>query len=253
MGMRAQISLQFDDHDLYDNFVVPSKEQRTLNGVIVRCLSAYYYDEEIRNAIEGVVLSSEDASESGKSPEEIFADIRSSLMIQDYLASELAQTLDNGIEDAKTILNRTNSVMRDAGVVSESTSEYGGGVFKVNSETKRLVAKPESSDETGKSDASAGVLDIMVRVMKMLAKGQGNDEAVSMLDTILQSEQEVQQPVEEKTPSLEPQNEVVKDVISEPEKTEVFEEETDDFAPDVTSPVEDASSDMTDLLASLGL
>lgn len=98
MSMRAQLSLLFDDENLFDNFIKPYKEEKLLNNLIIKCLSAYYYDEDIRNGVEG---QSKDLSgvDEVTSTQSLVDGIRASLIMQDFLASELQDTIDAGTPD----------------------------------------------------------------------------------------------------------------------------------------------------------
>ena len=136
MSMRAQISLQFDDTELFENFVTPYKESRLLNGLIIKCLSSYYYNEEVRNLIEGTSLNDVTDGEEIQTTQSIVDNIRASLIMQDYLASELQITVDNGTEDINNILNKTNEVAKQTGVAKTTSTESGANVLKI--ETKNL-------------------------------------------------------------------------------------------------------------------
>lgn len=52
MRQRVQLSLDFTDEELFRNFIEPYKKCRYLNKIIIKCLSACYYNKEIRLMIE---------------------------------------------------------------------------------------------------------------------------------------------------------------------------------------------------------
>lgn len=51
--MRVQLSLNFEDEELFKGFIEPYKRCRCLNSLIKKLLSAYYYNPDIRYLIEG--------------------------------------------------------------------------------------------------------------------------------------------------------------------------------------------------------
>ena len=79
--MRAQVSLVFDDQSLFENMIEPYKAEKLLNGLILKCLSAYYYDTEVRNRVDGVTQDSFNSQAQG-----LCNEIRASLLMQDFIA-----------------------------------------------------------------------------------------------------------------------------------------------------------------------
>ena len=114
MSMRAQVSLQFDDTELFENFVTPYKESRLLNSLIIKLLSKYYYDEEFRCLAEGTSPDDNPTEEEIQITQSIVDNIRSSLVMQDYLASELENYFKNGDDKLNNILNKTNKVIEES-------------------------------------------------------------------------------------------------------------------------------------------
>ena len=51
--MRVQLSLNFEDEELFKGFIEPYKRCRCLNSLIKKLLSAYYYNPDIRALFEG--------------------------------------------------------------------------------------------------------------------------------------------------------------------------------------------------------
>ena len=179
--MRAQISLQFADADLFENFVTPYKENRLLNNLIIKCLSAYYYNEDVRNLIEGTSMSDATNGEEVQSTQSIVDNIRASLVMQDYLATELQSTIDNGTEDIDNILNKTNEVARQTGVAKPSQTESGSNVLQI--ETKNLNG--ESSDESSAPDLKGfdnnAAVNLLLNCVLSLAKSSGNTEVQNLI------------------------------------------------------------------------
>lgn len=137
MSMRAQLSLLFDDEDVFDNFIIPYKNEKLLNGLIVKCLTAYYRNEDVRTLIDGSFIDTVPEDEVS-STQSLVDGIRASLIMQDFIASELQKTIEAGTEDVSNILNRTNDVAEQAGVAKTTTAEYGISVLKIEQSSTYL-------------------------------------------------------------------------------------------------------------------
>ena len=256
MSMRAQLSLMFDDENLFDNFVKPYKDEKLLNNLIIKCLSAYYYNEEVRNLIEGTSLDDVADSEEVTSTQSLVDGIRASLIMQDFLASELQNTIDAGTEDVSSILNRTNEAAEKSGVAKTTQTEYGASVLKIEQHNLNLGASQESSTSTDTATEPNDTLKILIMAVSKLAEASGNSEVVNLLHSSSASEQTVVQSDVSKTESVIPKQEVLNEQaiaqpvseVTEPvtsnnfEVEEDFVEETpvitkDDFAPEQISDI----------------
>lgn len=254
MSMRAQLSLMFDDENLFDNFVKPYKDEKLLNNLIIKCLSAYYYNEEVRNLIEGTSLDDVADSEEITSTQSLVDGIRASLIMQDFLASELQNTIDAGTEDVSSILNRTNEAAEKSGVAKTTQTEYGASVLKIEQHNLNLGASQESRASTGSFTEPNDTLKILIMAVSKLAEASGNSEVVNLLHSSSSNEQVVAQIDVPKTESTIPKQEVLNEqLIVQPvskvtdsvtsnsfEVDEDFIEETpvatkDDFAPEQIS------------------
>lgn len=268
MSMRAQLSLMFDDENLFDNFVKPYKDEKLLNNLIIKCLSAYYYNEEVRNLIEGTSLDDVADSEEVTSTQSLVDGIRASLIMQDFLASELQNTIDAGTEDVSSILNRTNEAAEKSGVAKTTQTEYGASVLKIEQHNLNLGASQESQASTGSFTEPNDTLKILIMAVSKLAEASGNSEVVNLLHSSSSNEQVVAQIDVPKTESTIPKQEVLNEqLIVQPvskvtdsvtsnsfEVDEDFIEETpvatkDDFAPEqisnTTSQNEKSDEDVT--------
>lgn len=254
MSMRAQLSLMFDDENLFDNFVKPYKDEKLLNNLIIKCLSAYYYNEEVRNLIEGTSLDDVADSEEVTSTQSLVDGIRASLIMQDFLASELQNTIDAGTEDVSSILNRTNEAAEKSGVAKTTQTEYGASVLKIEQHNLDLGASQESQSSTSTATEPSDTLKILIMAVSKLAEASGNSEVVNLLHSSPASEHAVVQSDVPKTESVIPKQEVLNEQpitqpvseLTEPvinnnfEVEEDFVEETpvitkDDFAPEQIS------------------
>ena len=256
MSMRAQLSLMFDDENLFDNFVKPYKDEKLLNNLIIKCLSAYYYNEEVRNLIEGTSLDDVADSEEVTSTQSLVDGIRASLIMQDFLASELQNTIDAGTEDVSSILNRTNEAAERSGVAKTTQTEYGASVLKIEQHNLNLGASQESQNSTSTATEPSDTLKILIMAVSKLAEASGNSEVVNLLHSSPVSEHAVVQSDVSKTESVIPKQKVLNEQaiaqpvskVTEPvinnnfEVEEDFVEETpviikDDFAPEQISSI----------------
>lgn len=159
MALRAQLSLMFSDANLYENLIKPAKQNRELNDIIVKCLSAYYYDEEIRSKIEGIEPTrlTEDAP-NVLSQQDIINDIRSILTVQDFMVQNLQSTLEDGTSDISNILNNANAKAEESGLMRTKTDETTGQVSYVpligtaKTEATYTSAKSGATSETVNAD-----------------------------------------------------------------------------------------------------
>lgn len=180
MSMRAQLNLLFDDENLFDNFIKPYKDEKLLNNLIIKCLSAYYYDENIRKGVEG---QTEDLSgiEEVTSTQSLVDGIRASLIMQDFLASELQDTIDKQTEDVSEILNRTNEAAEGAGVAKTTQTEYGASVLKIGQHNLNIgTSKSEPEQKQSEDDLSTKVIDLV----KSLAESGNDLSAIKEILTI---------------------------------------------------------------------
>ena len=182
MSMRAQLSLMFDDENLFDNFVKPYKDEKLLNNLIIKCLSAYYYNEEVRNLIEGTSLDDVADSEEVTSTQSLVDDIRADVATQKFLADELQKTIDAGTEDVSEILNRTNKATEKSGVAKTTQTEYGASVLKIEQHNLNLDTKEPQSEQKQPEIKSDDTLKILVMAVSKLAEADGNKEVVDLLN-----------------------------------------------------------------------
>lgn len=179
MSMRAQLNIMTDDEELFDGLIKPYKEEKLLNNLILKCLSAYYYNEEVRNLIEGTSL---DDSVPVEDTQSLVDGIRADVAMQKFLADELQKTIEAGTEDVSEILNRTDKAAEKSGVVKTTQTKYGASALKIEQHNFNTdVNKPESEQKQPeiKSD---NTLKILVMAVSKLAEANGNKEVVDLLN-----------------------------------------------------------------------
>lgn len=233
-NMRAQLSLLFTDKELYENFIVPSKNNRMLHSIILKCLTAYYYNADVRNQIEGVeVNNTEVDNDHIRTQQESINNIRDILTMQGFLSQELDNTMQDGIDDFTDVLDRVNKTAENYGAMSSSRNEYGGKSVKLlaltdkqNSET----GQPELEEVVLPSDFAATIKDMsefmsMVKnsgLMKQLQKDNlGANNSISDDETIKTSEPTVETGVQEepKKPTVRSGRVLTKPMVTVEEKS----------------------------------
>lgn len=160
--MRAQVSLLFYDEDLYNNFIVPYKESKDLNGIIVRCLDAYYRNEQVRALVEGVTPSeSSDDSQQVKNSSEIYSEVRKMLAVQSAMTSDLETTLADGVEDFTNILERVNKEAQESGFVKATESKFGSANYNIASLEDKLGTDSRDASTGNQSENGNAKLDLL--------------------------------------------------------------------------------------------
>lgn len=272
--MRAQVSLMFDDADLYENFIIPCKEERRLNGIIVKCLKAYYLDERVRGMIEGGLETEEAQVEGVQTTQEICDSIRASLIMQDYLVEELTQTVENGVEDVESILSQANKRAESHGFGASYQTKSGSTILQLEAPKQQQAEDSTSTPATVPAQAGGDLASILCQAVLMLAKDSNNSQVTALLQQVGVGQPAVTPPEPTKTVRQEQPTQVPTEAqahapifTEEPEAVEVesgndFEEELNLFdkpggqpaqakQEDKESGGEDASDAMADFLSSL--
>lgn len=179
MSMRAQLNIMTDDEELFDRFIKPYKEEKLLNNLILKCLSAYYYNEEVRNLIEGTSL---DDSVPVADTQSLVDGIRADVATQKFLADELQKTIEAGTEDVSEILNRTNKVAEKSGVVKTTKTEYGVSALKIEQHILNIGTKEPEPKQKQSEIKSDDTLKILVMAVSKLAEANENKEVVDLLN-----------------------------------------------------------------------
>ena len=175
MALRAQISLMFKDKDLYDNFIVPSKAEKVLNDFIIKCLSAYYYNEEIRNKIEGISMEdvvSDDTIITDS--QQICNNIREALAMQSFMATELENAINDGIDDINNIMDKVDDMTEGSGFVKSTQTEYGAGIPLLdlkNPTNQKSSENVSQASQTSGYDANTGYNNFVIEYLMRTVLG----------------------------------------------------------------------------------
>lgn len=161
MGLRVQVSLQFADEEMFESFIVPHREDRSLNSLIVRCLTAYYNSAEVRAFIDDDVVEVE-------STEDLISSVRSFITMQDVLVSGLEDTINTGAEDFSKVVNKVNKTAQESGVTPSNAS-----LIKPSSDSS------QASDEVVlQSNQVSAIFDALT----ILASAIGSKDAIDVIN-----------------------------------------------------------------------
>lgn len=269
---RVSISLVIDDDKLYHSFILPNKHQRTLNNIVVKCLTAYFYDENVRNMILGSMSNVSRDSSTDKSIQEKLAEIRGTLTMQDYYVQQMNDLVAEGQEVTEDVLQRANNRATQQGNFTNQKTSSGSQMLLPVDDTPKLLSDNEKEFITmnAKIDTLCNMISGMLQsngiqvvpvVQQQMNTEQPNQVNVSTIaQGNISQEENIKTPVtietsldtvKETTESVKP----TETVISEVEKPTV-DNEFDGFAEDIPAPPPDISQpepveDSSDALAAL--
>ena len=183
---RVQLSLICADETLYEGLIVPFKENKELHGLVLRLLSAYYYDGELRNAVDGHDLSEYVTQEIKDNTDQnmLFAEVRKTLTAMNFLASSAEDTLGGGIDD---MLGMLNDVAKRSGGEASVKSDYGTSAAVIrylpeaNIESHVVdIKEPSDSDKRisdleNKIESQASLLEKMSKNLELFLATQNAD------------------------------------------------------------------------------
>lgn len=242
MKNRAQCSLLFPDDEVFENLVIPLKEGRILNEFIVKLVTMYYKNEQIRSIVDEGIETDDKEAEQKRS--EMYSAINESLAFMEYLADEGK----NVVEDGASMLESVLAGAEESGMATHEESDFGDGFTKFNIEVPKLETVGGKSSETTKEPTGSdrvsklenevsGIKDMLLQLQRSIADlGNINSKpeaSVQEVEKISNVPTEVPVP----TPSLSTTDDFSSDFESSPE-VEVQKES-------------DATDDMLALLGSI--
>lgn len=267
---RVQLSLILDDDEVYNNLIIPAKHGKELHPLCIRLLTAYYYNEQVRELVDGV-SEYQVEGEQDNSIEDAIASIRSNLAMQSFLQSDLAQLLEDGANDIANIANGAvvNVADEEKGVQAEFSKNSAGNtsvrlITKNGDEVKPNIT-PKATETNNQEQEAITLIKYMARVLNIDLSGAYKD-ASSETNTESKAETEIKNEIQTPTQevpieelvieedlteeSSEPENNVqvennnisVIDNIDESVSEEVINDNTID---------EDAADSMSELLGSI--
>lgn len=154
-SLRAQVSLVFTDEDIFDNLIVPLRENKELSSTIIKLLSVYYTNEEIRDKVEGISMSDIEGSEQVCDSAEAFNQMRQTLAMQGFMFEQVKQSLSEGVSDMETLM-KANEMAEESGVVKTESTDNGETVVKLIKEKVTTESAKEDVAETKEKTALEG-------------------------------------------------------------------------------------------------
>lgn len=180
MAHRVQLSLQILDDNLYNGLIEDLKANRELNNKVIDVLTAYYYNEEIRNTIEKYIKgdSIDETYNTSTNTDELFADIHNAMAMSNFYANEAMQTLEDGTDMVDDILNQTSKQAEEDGIIDNvSTSEYGYEIpkllttideKKVQKVAKKVQERVNTTNEKKVSDNEQFLEKVVLKLCEMV-------------------------------------------------------------------------------------
>ena len=266
MHNRVQLSLIIEDNDVYNNLVIPSKHNKDLHPLCIRLLSAYYYNEEVRDLVDGVSNTPDDYEEAENPVMDAITSLRNNLAMQAFLGSDLAQVLENGAEDIADIANGGTIKVSDdnnTDIKVEFTKNTAGNtnvrLLSKNEEVKPSNITTKDTEIKRQEPDALDLVKYLARMLNVDLSGAYKDisdendyetEVNTTVETVMQND------VSEVRLDSEVKEEVFEEVSSESdtkdEDNSFFEEDFDNSTEDENDePDSDASNSIKELLGSL--
>lgn len=212
MALRTQLSLIFSDEELFNGLIIPYKANKELTPLVIRLLSSYYYDENVRNAVDG--FSEEGFIEEELQEQTAFSEAarkaRETLAMMNLLTEQATMLTEDGIDD---MLSRMNDIAGATGGGVSADTEFGASMPFIGDALPDLRAneqgvslKTEESSPVGvsapvehineaelKQELSNMVDQRMASVDEVLK--QHSDSLVNIMDMLKQLGSQLQRPV----------------------------------------------------------
>ncbi len=252
MERRAQFSILFTDEELYDNFVLYQKQQKTLKPLVLKLLTSYYYNDEVRRLVDGD--DEEDAIMTSAQEEAMtyFEQCRQSLALMNVFAEGLEDLTDDSIDKFSDF---ADDIATKTGGKASTSTEFGKSVPQIEmiSQTKssEVQHSEKPSNSTIKDEEYKHLenrIDYLTELVLSLTQNISNG-----VSSVNENPKEVVHEVKNNTSIAEPQVAIVeeKSVQVSQETNKINEEKLDTFDSKEQEPEIDTGFD--DLLSSAGI
>jgi len=263
-SMRLQLSLICADRTLYDGLLIPFKENKELHSLVLKLLSAYYYNGSVRDAVEGYDLSSYVDKDvvNNSDQNNVFAEVRKTLTAMNFLASTAKDELEGGIEE---MLARINDVAKQSGGEVSVKSDFGTSAPVIRylpTVTEPVpVVKLEPSDVDHKISEMENQLGSQALIIAKMSENLEKLLAMQTPTTVETKTEITNQVVDEAAPRPKQASNTIVSVVTETEQistimelprisiSKTIESETDSIEEDNVA-IEEARSGMTVLAES---
>lgn len=121
MQNRAQLNLIFTDSDLYKDLVIPSKATRGLGPLVISLLTLYYYNDVVRDMIDGYSLDQIRRGETltndfiDKDQKERFENIRMLFSEMDFSIADAQRQVLDGVDSFRGVAGGSKDVSEGSG------------------------------------------------------------------------------------------------------------------------------------------
>lgn len=154
MVNRAQCSLIIDDNDLYENLVKPLKLNKQLAPFILKLLGVYYYNENLRDAIDGAPEYRDESFENDI--KQLFKETREAFYMLDYCTQSANGSIKEGIKQMKEMISSNpDDFGKPIGKLPESPQDAINEALKEGQERKESESERLTNLETSVSDLSS--------------------------------------------------------------------------------------------------
>lgn len=173
MVKRAALSLDFTDDEVFNNLIVPLKQNRKLSSVVIKLLTKYYYDDEFR-----AMLEEEDAKSTmdiNDYYEEYFKDVNACLAVMSNLSGNLEDRAKTGLQNIIDTSETRSDVEDDWGV---AVPKVATRLIEVQNETIQSAGQEiqeikESKTESSQDEARMRNLEEKMDIVLKLLSGVG--------------------------------------------------------------------------------
>lgn len=226
MNNRVQLSLIFEDTDVYENLILPAKKGRFLSELMIKLVLSYYYNDDVRKIVDGDI--EQEDSEFEERRNNLFTSINETLATLDFLSEEGHNITEGGTDLVSDILAGAEK----HGMAEHVETDFGGGYTKVNIEKRPLEIAEKDVEEPIKEPVENNRVDELEK------------KVLSMEDMLLNMQTMLQ--------ALSGTNSGSSDGV---EKSDVSIDSSVVSVEEEVAPVVnlDATEDMNSLLSSLGL
>lgn len=252
MERRAQFSILFTDEELYDNFVVYQKQQKTLKPLVLKLLTSYYYNDDVRRLVDGD--DEEDAIMTSAQEEAMtyFEQCRQSLALMNVFAEGLEDLTDDSIDKFSDF---ADDIATKTGGKASTSTEFGKSVPQIEMISQTKSSEGQHSEKQSNNTVKdveykhlEDRIDYLTELVLSLTQNMANG-----VSSVNESPKEVVHEEKFDTSSTEPQvvTNSEKPVQVSQEKEKIIEEKQDTFESKEQEPEIDKGFDA--LLSSAGI
>lgn len=176
MNRRVQLSLLFEDVDLFEGLVLPWKANRELSPLVIKLLSAYFYSDEIRELVDCFREEEIICEETTSSYEESIANARNTLAFMNMLTEGAKSVLSGGIDEINNIASAT-------GGEPAKETKFGMGLpsFKNVSDIQTTQENAEVPSEVSSDITDQRILNLEEKLSSVLDMVASLNKTVEVL------------------------------------------------------------------------